>query len=133
MKFLLDTHVLLWSLFSPKKISKDVRLSISDIRHTVLISPISLWEISIKYTLKKLDLGEYAPEDLLNVISLSGYEYLCVRELEAASFYKLSLSTHKDPFDRMLIWQSIKNEITLISRDSRVSEYKKLGLKFIIA
>lgn len=52
-------------------------------------------------------------------------------EKEAATFYKLPNLKHKDPFDRLIIWQAINRGITLISKDKPVKEYQKFGLNIL--
>ncbi|MEO5602774.1 MAG: hypothetical protein ABIR06_17775 [Cyclobacteriaceae bacterium] len=50
---------------------------------------------------------------------------------EGATYHQLEANWHRDPFDRMLIWQAIKNKLTIISKDSHVANYKSVGLKVI--
>jgi len=59
----------------------------------------------------------------------SGFEILTPTEFEVSSFYNLPKIRHKDPFDRMLIWQAIKNNISVITADRILSEYKEFGLR----
>ncbi|HOW81971.1 MAG TPA: hypothetical protein PK573_05380 [Spirochaetota bacterium] len=50
---------------------------------------------------------------------------------DASSFYRLPVLRHKDPFDRLIIWQAIKNDMALATRDKEISDYLKYGLKII--
>jgi len=62
----------------------------------------------------------------------SGVTYIGLNAIEIATYHKLpSVPNHKDPFDRMLIWQCIKNNYTLMSRDKKFEVYIEFGLKII--
>ena len=72
------------------------------------------------------------PEEIEKGTLKLGYEIKDIETDEVLSYYKLPKKKyHKDPFDRMLIWQSIKNKYILISRDSSIESYKNIGLKSI--
>jgi PIN domain nuclease of toxin-antitoxin system len=127
MKYLLDTHTLLWSLSSPNKLSKKVKDLISQSKNESYVSAISLWEISLKYQLKKLELHGFLPEELPQLVKKSGFTIVNINSEIASTFYKLP-RLHKDPFDRMLIWQAIKEDLVLVSKDKTFSDYEKCGL-----
>lgn len=129
MIYLLDTHTFLWFLLSPKELSKKVREIILDEENEIYISVISFWEIAIKFNLGKIKLHNVELESLPVWSEKAGLVILDLRAKEAASFYQLPKSHHKDPFDRMLIWQSIQNKMTLLTKDSDLKSYEKLGLK----
>lgn len=131
MKALLDTHVFLWAVFAPKKLSADTRALIQNINNVLLLSTISFWEISLKYAIGKLELHGCSPEDLLGVASAMHLELLQLSPDELASFHRLPRVAHKDPFDRLIIWQALQNKLILISGDQRLSDYDSLGLKVI--
>lgn len=131
MKALLDTHVFLWAVFAPKKLSADTRALIQNINNVLLLSTISFWEISLKYAIGKLELHGCSPEDLLGVASAMHLELLQPSPDELASFHRLPRVAHKDPFDRLIIWQALQNKLILISGDQRLSDYDSLGLKVI--
>ena len=127
MNYLLDTSTLLWSLFAPEKLSRYSVSVITDPESTISISTISLWEISLKYSLGKLDLPNVEPQELLNVSKQSGFQILSLKADIVASFHQLPRA-HKDPFDRMLVWQAIQSNYTLISKDKEMRKYEKYGL-----
>lgn len=132
MIYLLDTHVLLWTLFDPDKLSKDVLGVLQSATDQKSISGVNLWEISIKYSLGKLDLGEINPDQLLTKIKDSGFEIRDVPSEVMVSYYRLpKKENHRDPFDRMLIWQAIESGLTLISHDRNIEQYKPDGLKLL--
>lgn len=130
MNYLLDTHYILWTLFEPERIGKKVRHIYEDEEMTKHVSGISLWEISIKYSIGKLDLFGTNPDEIIQKVKESGFELLNVKNDQFASYYQLpKKEDHKDPFDRMLIWQAIANDFTLLSRDIRIMQYVENGLK----
>jgi PIN domain nuclease of toxin-antitoxin system len=129
MSFLLDTHTLLWSLFDPKKLSLKAKTAISNRSNQIYVSNISLWEISLKFAIKKLTLNKIEPDELPEKIVESGFEFLEDTPTVFASFHKLPVISHADPFDRLIIWQAISNNIILISKDKHFKEYNTFGLK----
>ena len=122
MRLLADTHVLLWALNAPDRLSKDAREALIDEENVVSISVVSLWEIAIKISIGRLQL---AP-DWLNMIEEGrralGAHWL---QLETAHCERVaSLSWHhRDPFDRMLAAQAACEGSTLISRDRVLAAY----------
>lgn len=129
MKYLLDTHTLLWALFSPKELSKSAREALLDSKNEICVSSISFWEISLKYNLGKLKLKGLSPEALPQWTEKSGFSVLELGAKEAATFHELPRTEHKDPFDRMLVWQSIQNKMPLVTKDASLKAYQKLGLR----
>lgn len=132
MKYLLDTHTLLWSIGKSRKLSAKVRGILKDTAHEIYISSASLWEISLKYGLGKLVLGSMGPEDIPSHCDKLGYINLPIGLIDASFYHTLKrYDNHKDPFDRMLIHQCIQMKMILISRDSRMDQYKKEGLRCV--
>lgn len=129
MKCLLDTHILLWTLFSPEKLKAKHRDLILDLQNDVYASVVSFWEISLKYSLGKLHLKKIKPEMLPDYVRKSDFQITKIDENLLATFYKLPKFAHKDPFDRLIIWEALEGNYTLLSDDGDFAEYKKLGLK----
>ncbi len=130
MKYLVDTHILLWSFINPDNLSEKVREILLNEENLIFYSQFSLWEISIKYNLGKLVIKNLTPENFYLEIEDSFFNCLPITNKELINFYKLPIE-HKDPFDRMLIWQCIQNKITFISSDSKLESYEKYGLNFL--
>jgi PIN domain nuclease of toxin-antitoxin system len=128
MNYLVDTHVLLWSFLETGKLSYEIKTILLDENNSIYYSPISLWEISIKYGLKKLSLNGGTPDDFFKELNNSYYHCKAIDNLDLITNYKLPVF-HKDPFDRFLIWEAIKNDFVLISVDKTMELYKKEGLK----
>ncbi|WP_319560405.1 type II toxin-antitoxin system VapC family toxin [Marispirochaeta sp.] len=132
MKYLLDTHYLLWSLFDPEKIDKNVLSILENEEDEKYISGINLWEISLKYSLGKLEINGLNPEQITDSIIEAGFKITDIDYKSYASYYKLpKKEDHKDPFDRMLIWYSIQNDFILITKDSKIEQYIPDGLKVV--
>jgi PIN domain nuclease of toxin-antitoxin system len=129
MNCLLDTHAFLWSVFSPEKLSRKAKSAITNPAIEIHLSTISFWEISLKFALGKLELSGCTPETLVATAREMGLTVISPGSEEAASFHHLPRSTHRDPFDRMLIWQAMQRDLVLISKDSAIPAYQDLGLK----
>ena len=130
MRYVLDTHYVLWSLFEPNKIDDGILAILKDEDTTKLVSGISFWEVSLKYSLGKLELFNTNPDEIYERVLESGLEVISVENGLFASSYQLpKKEKHRDPFDRILIWQAIQNDLTLITRDRRMKEYIRDGLK----
>jgi PIN domain nuclease of toxin-antitoxin system len=131
MKYLIDTHIFLWSLFSPEKISVHVAQIIKESGNRIFVSTITFWEIALKFSLNKLELEGITPDALPEIANKMSFELLSLSAEDAASFYHLPRITHRDPFDRMLIWQAIREKLVLISKDSKIAAYEDYGLKIL--
>ena len=129
MKYLLDTHTFLWSLFKPEKLSKTTTQTIVTQDNDIAVSVITFWEISLKYSIGKLELYGVKPDELPEFANKTGFEVVQINPDEAATFYTLPRLSHKDTFDRLLIWQAIQRQMILISKDKSFMEYKKHGLR----
>ncbi len=129
--YLLDTHVFLWSLFSPKKLSKSSKRVIKNSQSRIFVSAITFWEISLKFSIGKLNLENYLPHELPKIANEMGFELMPLSMDSAATFHLLPRRHHKDPFDRMLVWQAIKSGLILISSDRAMKEYAEDGLNLL--
>jgi PIN domain nuclease of toxin-antitoxin system len=129
MKYLLDTHVLIWSLTDRPKLSAKVKKILIE-ESNLLVSVVSLWEISLKYSLGKLEMDGMTPDEFFVEAESVGFKFAPISNREAVSFHRLQ-RLHKDPFDRMIVWQCISNGLTLLSKDNRMQDYERLGLHLI--
>ena len=129
MNLLLDTHGFLWSLFTPAKLSEAVIREIKSPDNDVAVSVVTFWEISLKYALGKLELAGVKPEELPDFANQMNLEILPITAAEASSFHRLPRLSHKDPFDRIIIWQAIQREMTLVSKDRDFKAYREFGLR----
>lgn len=129
MKYLLDTHIFLWVIFDEKRLSEKAKKIIKNLDNQIYISVITYWEISLKYSIGKIDLVGIKPDDLPKQAVKVGIETLKLSENLVSTFYRLPKIEHKDPFDRLIIWQAINENITLISKDKKMGDYKEFGLR----
>jgi len=113
---LLDTHALLWWLTDDPKLSNPAREAIADGTRAVLVSAASLWEIATKNRLGKLGTADALLIDPIGIIAREGFEALSISLPHALLAGSLE-TDHRDPFDRMLIAQSILDGLILVSNE----------------
>lgn len=131
-KYMIDTHILLWLLFSPHTIDKKIMAILEDFDSQIFVCNTSLWEISIKFHLNKLELNGLLPSQLPAMINDMNFEILDIQHNVMATLFELpSVKKHKDPFDRIMIWQCIQEDFTLLSEDGKFKDYQKFGLTLI--
>lgn len=130
MNILLDTHYLLWSFIDTAKIEKRIMDALQSEENEVYYSQASLWEIAIKYALGKLSLEGITPEDFYQEIKSSHLKCRRFMNDELIGFYRLPIE-HRDPFDRIMIWQAIKSDYYLLTRDAQTDKYRQYGLKIL--
>ncbi|WP_198265502.1 type II toxin-antitoxin system VapC family toxin [sulfur-oxidizing endosymbiont of Gigantopelta aegis] len=134
MKYLIDTHIFLWLIFEPGKLSKNIIDTLKNSSNQVCISSISFWEISLKFNLGKLELNGISPEELPDIAAQMDIEVLDVGSKTMASFHQLKkVDKHKDPFDRIVIGFCLLNDYILVSQDGKFSAYEELGLSTLTA
>jgi PIN domain nuclease of toxin-antitoxin system len=131
MRYLVNTHILIWMLNDPSQIGDDILTILENEDKDVYFSQISLWEISIKYGLGKLDLRGHTPEEFFRAVEQSFLHCLLLENEDMISAYQLQLK-HRDPFDRMLVWQCIRGDVVLLSADNALEAYEKDGLRLIV-
>jgi PIN domain nuclease of toxin-antitoxin system len=130
LKYLADTHILLWAFTDSGKLSAGIKAILSDGETEVFYSPINLWEIAIKYGLGKLEIKGSTPEEFLVELESSFFAYRPIGRQTLVSSYHLP-AHHKDPFDRLLIWEAIHGDLVLLSADAISDAYVPAGLKVI--
>ena len=116
MRILLDTHLLLWSVASSRKLSKPARAMILDPQNEAYYSAASIWEVSIKSGLGRKDF-KVDPQVLAGALAESGFIELPVSAIHAAAVAGLP-ALHRDPFDRMLVAQAYAEPMTLLTNDA---------------
>ncbi len=121
MKFLNDTHLLLWFTTEPKKLPAEARRLMQDPANELFFSSISFLEIAIKRALNRQDF-QPDPRLLHEELLRRGF-----RELTFATHHAMAIEglprIHRDPFDRILIAQAISENITLLTSDVRIAQY----------
>lgn len=129
--YLLDTDVVLTSLFDSSRLAPNARKVLSDPAHDRRVSVVSAFEIAVKHTLGKLPLPasfdvdfDAAFEDLLVQLAASPLD---VQLSHALRVRRLPLH-HRDPFDRLLIAQALEDDMTMVSGDRHFPAYAGLKL-----
>lgn len=122
MRFLLDTCVLIWYMEGSEKISSRLREDLTDPRHELLMSEVSVLEVVIKYGAGKLPLPK-PPSKLLPVLARK--HLMDSLPLTGDAIFKLETLPllHKDPFDRLLIAQALVYRLTIVTPDIRIQQY----------
>lgn len=121
MNIIVDTHILLWTLYNPEKLSpKSLKLIKNDL-NIKYVSLASIWEIEIKHSIGKL---EFKSADVLAHAQMSGFKIL---NIEAEHIYALEYleKIHNDPFDRLLMCQARAEQFSLLTDDSKIQQYNK--------
>lgn len=132
MNYIADTHIVLWSLIEPSRIDPPTLRVLEDADHTKYVSTVTYWEIALKYALGKLHLGVVGPEEILVACVEAGYNTLALDPAHAAGSHNLPQHQgHKDPFDRLLIWQCLRLDFVMLTADSAIRDYARDGLKLI--
>jgi len=132
MRYLIDSHIGIWMVTQPMLIKKSMKDLLLNPANEILISTLSFWEISLKYSIGKLHLHGASPEMFKQELEASCIVSILDLKLEdTLSFYKLEAFHHRDPFDRMMVWQAIRNNLTFITDDVQIHKYTDCGLKVV--
>lgn len=118
MNIIIDTHIFLWALADPLKLSDAERSALEDLSNTIYVSAVSITELMIKASIGKLRIDF----DPVAKAKESGFELLDFNA-EAALLLKDMPFHHKDPFDRMLVAQSIAYNYPIMTEDSKIALY----------
>ena len=122
MRLLLDTHLLLWAAARSARLPREARKLLQDDSNDVYYSAASIWEIAIKSSLRRKDFRVDLTQ-LLATLPEMGLVELPVTAAHAAGVTRLP-SIHRDPFDRLLIAQSIVEPLTLLTNDALLDRYR---------
>ena len=121
MKYLLDTHLLLWAAHAPERLSAKALAVFNDPSHELLFSAASIWEVAIKTNLGRDDFRVDVRLFRRGLLD-NGYQELAILSAHATYLDTLP-ALHKDPFDRMLVAQATAEGILLLTSDSVVAQY----------
>ena len=123
MRLLLDTHILLWWVMADRRLSKTTAKALASADSDIAVSAASLWEITIKRALGRLEIDL---DELLSTIAADGFIELPLRFVHARKL-ELLPRHHDDPFDRILIAQSIVEGRRLVTTDRTILDYAGLA------
>ena len=119
--YILDTHILLWSIFESNKLSQSAKTIILDRNSLKFISISTMWEISIKNRIGKLKL----PKGLAGVFSeieMSGFGIIGI-DRQCIEIYDNLPLLHRDPFDGIIIATAIAENMTIVTADENIQKY----------
>jgi PIN domain nuclease of toxin-antitoxin system len=119
--FLLDTHALLWFIQGDPQLSDRARGIITTDTNQLHLSVASLWEITIKLNIGKLTIG-HTIDEIYRLLKQLNIEVLSINQSDLEQYLTLPLH-HRDPFDRLLIAQTIAQGLTLVSADNAFGAY----------
>lgn len=120
-RFLVDTHLLLWASVSPERLPRLASELLADPANTLFFSAASIWEMSIKLTTPRKDLQLDVRQWRAGLLE-NGYLELAITSLHAMAVSDLPL-LHKDPFDRLLLAQAKREDLTLMTADETLASY----------
>jgi PIN domain nuclease of toxin-antitoxin system len=123
--YLIDTHVLIWSLQNSPKLSNKWKQLLEDEKNVIWVSQVSLFEIAIKQKLGKLPDLKISIEELIKELILVDFQILPIKNDHINAYHAIPLmDDHRDPFDRLLIATAFQEEIPLISADEKFKKYQ---------
>ncbi|GHT43142.1 twitching motility protein PilT [Bacteroidia bacterium] len=134
--YLIDTHIFIWFLTNDDSLNKNIREDIEYFQHPCYVSVETLREIIILQSLKKIKL-DYTLDEIISYLKKIRMDILSidinhVKALEKLPANKDNKDIHDDPFDRMLIAQSIAEKLTIVSSDGKFPPYRDFGLKLLV-
>jgi PIN domain nuclease of toxin-antitoxin system len=126
MKFLLDTHVVIWLLEGDSKLSNTAKINIENVDNEVFVSVISLFEIAIKVKIGKLSFDKKI-QDVVKELDNQGIKLLPLTSYHIDNYQSVPLfPEHRDPFDRILIATALQEELSIITIDEKFENYKNI-------
>ncbi len=122
MKILMDTHAFLWFIEGDNNLSDAARSLIENNQYQKRLSIASLWEMSIKASLNRLELKTTFPNLIQNYVCNNGFDILSINAEHLEQLKRLPYY-HKDPFDRLIIAQSLTENIPILTKDELFKRY----------
>ena len=122
MKYLLDTHLLLWTVADPGRLPDATVNALSADRAELWFSAASYWEICIKQSLGKLRLMPEWPAMIERALAINAIQWLPIRKSHCRILLELE-HHHRDPFDRMIVAQALAEDLVIATSDRRIQRY----------
>ena len=123
MKYLLDTAVWLWSISEVDRLNEAGREILADGRSEIYLSAASVWELTIKMKLGKLQFPGHPSSSIPAFMAKQGLRPLPINHVHAAAVFDLPLH-HSDPFDRLIIAQALAEDMAILTSDRMFKKYK---------
>ena len=122
MKYLLDTHTLLWAATSSARLSRKAESILRNVENVVLVSAASAWEIATKVRIGRLPEAAVLERNFVTAVQRAGY---LIREVTTQDFLRAGRmeGEHGDPFDRVIAAQAVADDLTVISKDAKLDEF----------
>lgn len=126
---LLDTHVIIWTLLKPDELSSKVHsiIDLAQQEQRLLISSISLWEIAMLKSKKRINIYEPLKDFLQSIIDIDGIKLIDITAKIAAESVILTDDFHGDPADRLITATAISESAILLTRDEKILSWAQLG------
>jgi len=118
VKIIIDTHIFLWAIASPEKLSSKQKQALESLSNTIYLSAVSVTELMIKSSIGKLTVNF----DPVSIAKESGFELLAFSAEDALPLQKMPFH-HRDHFDRMLIAQAISRKYKIMTNDKKFFDY----------
>jgi len=122
VKYLLDTHALLWIVGNDQRLSDKVQALFLNTKNDFFLSVASLWEMAIKISLKKLEIGQDLEQFREEHIRGNDVQVINIRAEHIFPITDLPFH-HRDPFDRLLVCQAMVEKMPIISKDPAFDAY----------
>jgi len=122
MKILLDTHAFLWLVMDDPMLSDTAKKLFLDAENEILLSAVTGFEISVKFSIGKLELSEPPDKFIQNRVVKNDLNVLPITLPHTLKLADLPFH-HRDPFDRLLVAQAIIENVPILTRDPLFSEY----------
>ena len=122
MRFLLDTHIAIWSLTEPGRIAPSIRDALDESSAEIFVSAVSVWEIAIKHRLGRTDSPPFSGHEAIGHFSNAGFTLLDIAPAHAAFVERLP-PLHADPFDRLMLAQAVVEAMQFVTYDRHLSRY----------
>lgn len=119
MRLLLDTHVVVWVLSDPNRLTAKTRTAIETEENEIFVSVVSPWELAIKGPRE----GLHLPDDLEAQVDQRGFDLLPVLFRHTEPIGSMPYH-HRDPFDRMLVAQAVVDNLTIVTADRKLTNYQ---------
>lgn len=129
MKYLLDTHIWIWSVSKPERLSEEVKSILTDDSNELFISSISFWEFMVLVEKGRITISKSTNEWIRDAISDPNIEEIAIDKRIAIKSRKIDLP-HQDPADRFIAATSFTHQLTLITSDSKLAESEEISVLF---
>lgn len=132
MRYLLDTHIILWELIGDKRLSKEARNIIEDSKNEIFYSTASVWEIEIKLLSK--DNFKLSADQFVFLCDQNGIVNLQIKNANVSKLKdikKIKNTKHNDPFDKILLAQAMSENMILITHDKKFEAYSNPNIMLV--